>query len=108
MFNGFNHALDDWFRLIVEEYDEEANTWTSTTYFPEQSEVINGDWSLSGGTFEVRKPGNRIFIVTKGKDNAREPLFIDDLLIRESGVDVYDINEIDNRLFYNNHDIIFQ
>jgi hypothetical protein len=108
MFNGLNHALDNWFRLIVEEYDEETNTWASTTYFPEQSEVINGDWSLAGGSFKIKKPGNRIFIVTKGKNDAKEPLFIDDLLIRESGVDVFGINENDKKLFYNNHDILFR
>jgi len=105
MFNGSEDALNDWFRFIIEEYDEAKNTWMSTTYFPENSEVINGDWSLVEGTFEIKDPDNKIFIVTKGKDDAKAALFIDDLLIKEEGVDIYSLDENKDKLFYNNHEI---
>ncbi|MBK6965195.1 MAG: hypothetical protein IPH20_14970 [Bacteroidales bacterium] len=98
-------ALNMWFRFIVEEYDEQADTWKSTTWFPEHSEVINGDWSLVEGVFEVSNPKNRIYIVTIGKKEAKEPLFIDDLLIRENGTDVYRFTVGDSTLFYNNHSV---
>jgi hypothetical protein len=108
MYNGFNDALNNWLRFIIEEYDEETNTWYSTICLPEQSETINGDWSLIENTFEVKNPKNKIFVVTIGKDDSREKLFADDLLIRESGADVYSINEEEDTLFYNNHEVVLR
>ncbi len=108
MYNGQKDALNDWFRFIIEEFDEEKNNWVSTTCFPAESEVINGDWSLVESTFEIKNPKSRIFIVTKGKDNSRADLFADDLLITETGVDVYGFDENSKRLFYNNHDVVLK
>jgi len=105
MYNGLPDALNLYFRFIIEEYDEPADSWESTIYFPDQSETINGDWSLVEGEFEVKNPGNRIYIVTIGTRDAKGPLFIDDLLIRESGKDVYSIAGPGNALFFNNHRI---
>lgn len=105
MYNGLPDALNLYFRFIVEEYDEAADVWESTTFFPDQSETINGDWSLAEGVFTVKNPKNRIYIVTIGTKDAKGPLYIDDLLVRETGVDVYDINTGNNRLFFNNHDV---
>ena len=108
MYNGQKDAINDWFRFIIEEFDEEKNSWVSTTCFPAESEVINGDWSLVESTFEIKNPKSRIFIVTKGKDNSRADLFADDLLITETGVDVYGFDENSKRLFYNNHDVVLK
>ncbi len=105
MFNGLPDALNLYFRFIIEEYDESADSWESTTCFPDQSETINGNWSLVEGEFEVRNPGNRIYIVTIGTRDAKGPLFIDDLLVREAAVDVYYKDDNDKTLFYNNHQI---
>lgn len=105
MYNGMANALNDWLRFIIEEYDEETNTWESTTYFPEQSETINGNWSLMEGTFEIKNPKHKIFITTKGQDNAKEALFVDDLLIKEVGTDVFKVIG-QNELFYNNHQVL--
>jgi hypothetical protein len=103
MFNGRPDALNLYFRFIVEEYNEQSDFWESTTFFPDQSEVINGDWSLVEGVFEVRNPQSRIYIVTIGTKDAKGPLFIDDLLIGDKGVDVYRLSPEDSTLFYNNH-----
>ncbi len=103
MFNGRPDALNLYFRFIVEEYNEQSDTWESTTYFPDQSEVINGDWSLVEGVFGVKNPQSRIYIVTIGTKDAKGPLFIDDLLIKEKGTDVYRLSPEDSALFYNNH-----
>jgi hypothetical protein len=108
MYNGFDDALNNWLRFIIEEYDEKANTWYSTVCLPEQSETINGDWSLIENTFEVKNPGSRIYIVAIGKDDSRQGLFADDLLIKESGTEVYGINEKEDTLFYNNHQVVLR
>ena len=103
MYNGIPDALNNWLRFIIEEFDETKNEWISTEILPEQSETINGNWSLVEGTFEVKSSTSRIYITTKGKDDSKQPLYVDDLLIREVGVDVYKWEY--NSLFYNNHTI---
>lgn len=104
MYNGEKDALNLWFRFMIEEYDEAKNNWYTTTFFPEQAEVINGDWSLIEGTFRVNNPGNRTYIVTIGKENSKASFHADDLLIKDRDVDVYRIEE-DSTLFYNNNSI---
>jgi len=106
MYNGSKDALNNWLRFIIEEYDEQKDEWTSTTYFPENSEVINGDWSLVEGTFEIKDPKNRIYIVTKGTESSKGTLYMDELLIRQIGLDVYSMNPNGNKLFFNNHEIV--
>jgi len=103
MYNGEPDALNLWFRLIVEEYDEVNNKWYSTTFFPEHAEVIYNNWSLIEGTFKVKNPKNKIFIVSKGGENTKARLHIDDLLIKEKNIEVYKFDEPSNSLFFNNH-----
>jgi hypothetical protein len=105
MYNGFDDALNLWFRYIIEEYDERSNIWHETVFFPEQAEVINGDWSLVEGSFRVHDSNNPVYIVTKGKADAKPPFIADDLLVREIHVDVYRRDDA-GILFYNNHQII--
>ncbi len=106
MYNGLKDALNFWLRFMIEEYNAETNTWVTTTWLPEQSEVIYGNWSLVEGTFEMKNPKNKIFIVTKGKDISKQALFADDLLITEEGLDVYRLSENGEKLFFNNHEIV--
>lgn len=107
MYNNTKDALNLWFRFMVEEYDEANDSWHITTTFPESSEVIYGNWSLVEMKFTVRDPSNWVYIVSKGNDNPKAPLYLDDLLIREAGVDVYKLEERDlgTVLFRNNHEI---
>jgi hypothetical protein len=108
MYNNAKDALNLWFRFMVEEYDEAGDTWHITTSFPESSETIYGDWSLVELNFTIQDSNSRIYIVSKGKDNSTAPLYLDDLLIRKAGEDIYSI-ESDNKtitLFMNNHEII--
>jgi hypothetical protein len=44
-------------------------------------------------------------IITKGKEHATQELFVDDLLIKENGVDIYKLVN-NNELFYNNHQVL--
>ncbi|MBI3517931.1 MAG: carbohydrate binding domain-containing protein, partial [Bacteroidetes bacterium] len=107
MYNDKGYALNDWLRFIVEERNNEHQLIKSTTWFPEQSETINGNWSLVEGTFTLSDPKNSIYITSIGKDNAKEPLFADDLLIKESGMDVYKLIS-EEELFYNDHRVLMK
>jgi hypothetical protein len=104
MHNGEKDALNLWLRFIVEEYDEANDEWFSTTFFPEYAEVIYGDWTLVEGTFKIKDAKNKIYIVSKGKENSKAKLHVDDLLIREVNNAVYKLEA--EHLFYNNHEII--
>ncbi len=90
-FNGQNDALNDWFRFIVEERNPKTGEFKYTTCFPEFSEVIDGDWSMIEMDFKVDYPENEIRVITIGKELTLDlPLYIDDLMIREKGVDVFE------------------
>ncbi|MFK7770939.1 MAG: hypothetical protein AB8F94_02325 [Saprospiraceae bacterium] len=90
-FNGQNDALNDWFRFIVEERNPTTGEFKYTTFFPEFSEVIDGNWSLVEMDFQVDYPENEIRVITIGKALTLDlPLYIDDLMIREKGVNVFE------------------
>lgn len=103
MYNGEPDALNLWFRLIVEEYDETNNKWYTSTFFPDQAEVISDNWSLVEVVFKVNDTKNRIYIVSKGKENSKASLHADDILIKDKGIDIYKIDKNDSSLFFNNH-----
>ncbi len=106
MYNAEPDVLNLWFRLIFEEYDEAAQQWHETVFFPEEAETINGDWSLVEGTFRINDPRNKVSIITKGKSDSRASLHADDLLIRLNGEDVSWYEEEGRVLFFNNHRIM--
>ncbi len=106
MNNKEQDALNLWFRLILQSYNDETEEWEDLlTTFPEQAETIYGDWSLMEMPFNLENNSNKIRIITKGKDNSKASLYFDDLLIREKGVDVYKLYEDKKVLFYNNQEI---
>jgi len=85
--------------------DEANNIWLTTTFFPEEAEVINENWSLVEGTFKVKNPNNYVYIVTKEKKDDQASLYVDDLLITEKDIDVYKFYPSDSNLYFNNHHI---
>ncbi len=105
MHNGEKDALNLWFRFLIEEYDAPSNQWFRTTFFPEFSEVIYGDWSLVEGSFRVHDPANVVQIVTRGKANSKATFNADELLIKDKGVKVFKLLDDEQTLFYNNHRI---
>jgi hypothetical protein len=105
MFNGEPDALNLWFRLIVEEYDEKEGKWHETVFFPEEAETIYGDWSLVEGTFRITDPRNQVSIVTKGKSDSDAAFHADDLLIRKEGEDILWRDGDSGFIFFNNHRI---
>jgi hypothetical protein len=103
MYNGEPDALNLWFRLIVEEFDEKAGKWHETVFFPEEAETIYGDWSLVEGTFRITDPRNKVSIVTKGKSDSDAAFHADDLLIRHEGEDISWPEDEGGFIFLNNH-----
>lgn len=89
MHNGEPDALNGWLRLMVEEYDSALDQWTTTTFFPEFAETIDGDWSLMTGQFKIQNNQNKVYISTKGKKGQDAALIADDLLVKPSNVKVY-------------------
>jgi hypothetical protein len=108
MYNDLKDGLNDWFRFVIEEYDEQQNSWYETTFFPESCEVINGKWSLMEGRFTIHKASNKVYVVTKGKDNSTCNLYVDELLIKSQNTDVYRMDQNNHTLFFNNHFIQFK
>ena len=110
MYNNQKDALNNWFRIIVEEHDVNNDTYFTTVCFPEQSETIYGNWSMVELSFSINNPANTICIVSIGKDeDSKIPLVADCLLIRERNSSVYRIETekagATTTLFKNNHTI---
>ena len=59
-------------------------------------------------SLKVNNHANSVYIVSKGKEDSKAMLRADDLLIYETGNNVYKIDEINGELFYNNHQIRLQ
>ena len=107
MYNNHPDALNLWLRFMVEEFDEQNNKWLTTTVFPEYSEVIYDDWSLIELEFKIHDPRNRVYIASKGKENSKADLHLDDLFIYEKGTFNYKIKRPGSSpvLFKNNQEI---
>lgn len=82
--------------------------WISVTN-PARSVVIDGAWSLVELTFKMPPDAKEVSVFVKGDDKSDKVIYIDDLLIREKGVDVYKIMQEKNgsitELFANNNKI---
>jgi hypothetical protein len=109
MFNGQPDALNDWFRLIFVEFNESEQRYIETFMIPEQSQVINGDWSLVEIDFTVQNTQNYTTLILKGKKLDHAEFHLDDLLVREKSAYIYRIDEMKDEkikwLFYNNQRI---
>ncbi len=104
LFNGEPDAINLHFNVQVQEYFKDEEKWnTNAIIFPEQTEVIQGDWSLVELNFQIKEDQNPVRIITEGgKVMALPSLHADNLLIVDEGIDVYRI-ENNEYLFYNNH-----
>lgn len=78
-------------------------------YPPSQSVNIDGKWTLVEIEFTSNDDKYGYIVCLKGSDKSVLNCYIDDLLIREKGCDVYKVLKEDNNgvyeMFYNNHRI---
>ncbi|HEY8403220.1 MAG TPA: hypothetical protein VIK71_01290 [Flavobacteriales bacterium] len=65
--------------------------------------IIDGDWSLM--EYEFTAPEGPCELYIKGEDFTDKPFYIDNLLIREKGTDVFMDKSSEGYLFMNNHRI---
>jgi hypothetical protein len=102
MFNGHENAINNWFRFIIEERDGQDNEVTTTVCFPDNSEVIDGNWSMADVAFQVSNPSNHITLYVKGKKDETNSFFADELLVREENINVYQLDSPSRSLYVNN------
>ena len=107
IFNGQADALNDWFRIVVEEETETGEKKILATAFPEFTEVIDGDWSFVELDFSIPNTNHPIHITTIGKPlTAPIKIYVDELLVREKGKAVFHGHQLENgiwRVMKNGH-----
>ena len=95
--------------IVQAEGEGKAVNWI-TTVEPFRSMVINENWSMAEVDFTIADTTGQIAILNKGQDLVEDEFYIDDLLIREKGVDLYKVVRKEGdaviELFMNNHQII--
>lgn len=96
--------------LFVQSEDTVAKKqeWIANTN-PAKSSIINGNWSMVELSFKISDQNAKISVYIKGGRTPKINYFVDDLLIREKGTDVYKIIEKRDEqiieLFKNNYKI---
>ncbi|HQH18696.1 MAG TPA: hypothetical protein PKZ43_04010 [Bacteroidales bacterium] len=108
--NGENYGQDMVSSLaIIQEGEGEGSEWT-VVIDPCTSQCINGNWSLVELKFKIKDASHLIAILIKGKDNSKKPIYVDNLLVRESNSIIYKVIEKNNgditKLFKNNQMIL--
>ncbi|HNW97943.1 MAG TPA: hypothetical protein PKK00_05985 [Bacteroidales bacterium] len=90
---------------IIQEGEGEGSEWTYIID-PCSSQCINGNWSLVEIKFKIKDASHIIAILVKGKDESTKPIYVDNLLVRESNNNVFKVIEEKNgnitKLFKNN------
>ena len=74
---------------VIEECNREGNDckW-DISFGPGESMIIDGNWSLIEKRFRLKNNDGQISVFLKGDDYSDQKIYIDDLLIRESNIDI--------------------
>jgi hypothetical protein len=100
--NKYQGDLNNHYRLIVEEFSPTGTLLKSTEVLAEQSQVIDGDWSLLECGFGVMESTSSFKILMRGKAEDDHNVIIRDFLIYQNGVNFYRLNDDNDILFFNN------
>jgi hypothetical protein len=103
--NKHQGDLNNYYRLIAEEFSSAGTLLKSTEILAEQSQVIDGDWSLLECGFGVLDSNSSIKILLRGKSEDDHNVIIRDFLIYQNGVNFYRLNDDNDILFFNNQAI---
>ncbi len=94
---------------FIETRDKADNINWITTFNPARSAVIDESWSLIELSFKMPENIKQLSILVKGDNKSDKIIYIDDVLVKESEVNVYKvIRETDGiirELFINNHKV---
>lgn len=94
---------------IIELKDASGQVQWPVIVPPASSVNIDGQWTLVEMELNVPDNKSEYAILIKGNDKSDLDIYVDDLLIREKGCDVYKVLNSNNsgitELFYNNHHI---
>ncbi|HMN05139.1 MAG TPA: hypothetical protein PKD45_05370 [Flavobacteriales bacterium] len=94
-----NHALAG-----IDDHDPVQGTGAWDYYTdPRFARTIVGDWSLVELPFRKGGPGHELKLFVQGADFYPDSIWVDDLTVRVADVDVYKVDTVGNRLWYNNH-----
>jgi hypothetical protein len=79
---------------ILEECDADGNNcrW-DISWSPVASMVIDGNWSLVQKQFRLKNNNSQIAVLLNGDKYSKQKIFVDELLIRENGTDVFQIKK---------------
>jgi hypothetical protein len=102
-YNADNN-LNEHFHFNLVEYNEKGIVWEQE-FYPELSQLINGDWSLVEFDFKMKNKNNKLKLYTRGSVYSHGNIIYDDLLIYEKPLKIYKEIEKDKELFMNNHQI---
>ena len=103
--NKYQGDLNNHYRLIAEEFAADGTLLKSTEVLAEQSQVIDGDWSLLECGFGVMDSNSSFKILLRGKQEDDQNVIIRDFLIYQNGVNFYRLNDENDILFFNNQAI---
>lgn len=103
--NKHQGDLNNHYRLIAEEFSSNGTLLKSTEILAEQSQVIDGDWSLLECGFGVLDSNSSVKILLRGKAEDDHNVIIRDFLIYQNGVNFYRMNDDNDILFFNNQAI---
>ena len=96
--------LNEHFRFGLIEYNEKGDVWEQE-FYPELSQMINGDWSLVEFDYTMKNKTNNLKLYTRGSVYSHGTIVYDDLLIYEYPLRIYKEIEPNKELFFNNHQI---
>lgn len=103
--NKHQGDLNNHYRLIAEEFSPSGELLKSTEILAEQSQVIDGDWSLLECGFGVVDSNSSFKILLRGKKEDDHSVIVRDYLIYQNGVYFYRLNDDNDILFFNNQAI---
>ncbi len=86
---------------FVNEKKDGKDEWITGVTNPMSSMVIDGDWFLVEIPFKPKHADSKLEIFIKGRDDSKELIYVDDVMIYETGINYYKKGE--NTLIHNNY-----
>lgn len=91
----------------IDDFDPEAGTgiWDHYTD-PRFARTIEGDWSMVELPFRAGGKNHELRLFITGEPYYQDSIWVDDLSIRVADVDVYRVDSVGGKLWYNGHWVV--